>query len=1271
MSNWQARFQEACELENTHDWAAVADAFMQLQCEDSHLAAEVQYRIGHAQFHLSNFEAAARRITSAVEVNPNMGRWHFLLGYVRERQHMYALAEEQYQEALKLEPGHERWEHKLTSVRETRRRRIEIESAEQEEICFSYRAKLDLLLEDKAPKWQVIDLLTSGKPFFKRDAAWLTTLGDALFFMNRFAEAAEEFSAAADLGTHDADLLFKAGWAHLRAGSIHPAQRFFEQATSTDKMLEAHRFGVGAFFQKKGQWRLAAEHYAQTLRRNPTDATLAYRMGFALQRCYEWEAGANAIRTAIALDHSEPRWHYRLGFSLERLGRLSEAVNAYTFALEVSPKPNEYWAYRLGYVLTKERRFEEACTAFARSPLSPQIARADQSKSSDYLESLLLPGIEVAKATQSSDRCASLALRAQQYGLPVIAAASLQAAVARSEKHDSRLYFSLGSTLASLGRFEDATAAYLETRLLKRPHGVDTANYFKDKSLKQSIIYVEYLETLKILDNVVLYESSHGSSVGCNPLNIFRSISNDHRFNELTHVWVLNDRTRVPSEMLGLPNVVFVARDSDLYMRYLASAKFLINNNTFPPYFSRRPEQKYLNTWHGTPMKTLGKDIKGGFMEHRNATRNFLHATHILAPNEFTAQSLLETYDIAEIYPGKVAVTGYPRVDSTVNLPREQAQELRTRLGVPPGEKVVLYAPTWRGTLSNRELDNDRLLRDIRVMAKSSSRFLFRGHPVTEAQLNDAGITDHLVPADIDTNDLLGIVDVLITDYSSIAFDFMATQRPIIYYAYDLAEYEADRGLCLDISSLPGSLCLQAALLPNSIAEALASDEESTIAYREAADKYVSLEQGESSKRAVEFFFFDSAEFELAPKTLTRKNVLMFQGSFIPNGITASYLNLVSHLEPDDVSVFLTLEPGAVATDERRREKFEQNPGHVKVLPRVGSQLIGAEERWVVDKFNSQGHVAGSEQWSIYRAAFAREFRRMFGSAQFDAVVCFEGYARFWAALFANAPGDNALKSIFLHNDMHSEWRHRFKYLESMFRLYGEYDSLISVTKSVAEENRKKLSGMFDLDSDRFEYSNNLVNADETVALSKEPVPEDIETWMGNCSKVFVTAGRLSPEKDHAKLIASFAKVAEDNDQIKLIILGDGPLRVQLEKQINSLEMSSKVLLAGLRLNPFPVIRRGDCFVFSSNYEGQGLAVLEALILGKPVISTDVVGPRSVLENGYGLLVENSIDGLANGMSKFLDSWSDYRSFDYLSYERESLHKFTSITFGQSLGDRK
>ncbi|MDQ0633538.1 CDP-glycerol glycerophosphotransferase [Arthrobacter pascens] len=1255
-------------LEERREWSAAIEVYAALLDDANGLDAELAFRLGHAHFHLRQYQESAELLQKATVLAPDVAAWHYRLGFVQEQLGNFDAAVAAYKTSLALEPGRTRWVHRLIAAEASAEQAAEASRELRRAERRRHRERVRQLVTSKAPLWQQIEALNEGLATNDDDADWLIQLADAQFSMNRFAEACENYAAAALLKPGQADLHFREGWCWELLEQPGKARRAYQQAIAADTELQARAFGIGVFFQKRGRWVAAADAFKKALRHERTSPELHYRLGNALARSYKWRDAIESFRTAVAMDPAVPQWHYRLGFAHERLAEWNEAAAAYEYAIAVSSPAPSYWCYRLGYVLTQASEFEGACLAFAAT-LKPKTDLLDtviDQPISAYEERVLGDVVDAALRSQSAQRCLEAGERLQFRGLRLLAAKAFDAGVKRLESHSPNDYYRLGRALQDLGDFEPACRAYLETRLFKRAHGVDTSAYLKNKEVKQSMIYTEYLETLPLLPTTVLYESSHGDSVSCNPLQIFRNLLADPRFDSWTHIWVLNDKDRIPYELAGRQNVIFAARDSDLYLRYLSTASYLINNNTFPPYFVRREGQKYLNTWHGTPLKTLGRDIQNGFMDHRNAARNFLHTTHMIAPNQFTAECLIDKYDVTGIFAGKLAVTGYPRVDATVGASEQQKLELRRHLGIEDGKKVVLYAPTWRGSLGSLETGSIDVLSVMQELETLDCVPLYRGHALTSKDGSARSLDNFVVPDDVPTNDLLAVVDVLITDYSSIFFDFMATGRPIVYFAYDLDEYAAQRGLYFEMETLPGRVCVETAGLLSEVAAALQDEGSADEKYLRGIETFCAIEDGSSTQRAIDFFFFDAAECVVPTDRNPKHKVLFYQGSFIPNGITTSYLNLVGNVDSVSTRMFLAIEPSSVKSEERRLEKFAQHPEHVQVLGRVGGQLVTAEERWVIDKFNATGDLASSELWDIYDGAFRREFRRMFGDANFDSVVCFEGYARFWAALFANTTNPAARKSIYLHNDMHREWRHRFRYLESMFRLYGKYDQLVSVTKSVHEENVRQLSEKFDLPPAKFVYCNNVVSAAEVKELAARPLEDDLCEWMGAGATQFLTLGRLSPEKGHAKLIRAFAEVVRAAPNCRLTILGDGPLGQDLQDLIEDLSMQDHVLLAGLRLNPFPALQRSECFVFSSDYEGQGLVVLEALILAKPVISTDVVGPRSVLEDGYGLLVENSIRGLVYGMNAFLGGELERETFNYRSYQDEAITKFELVVLGIS-----
>src|SRR5699024_3901276 len=153
---------------------------------------------------------------------------------------------------------------------------------------------------------------------------------------------------------------------------------------------------------------------------------------------------------------------------------------------------------------------------------------------------------------------------------------------------------------------------------------------------------------------------------------------------------------------------------------------------------------------------------------------------------------------------------------------------------------------------------------------------------------------------------------------------------------------------------------------------------------------------------------------------------------------------------------------------------------------------------------------------------------------------------------------------------------------------------------------------------------------------AKEPLSQEDARLFIQEGPVFITDGRLSVEKDHAKLITAFAQVKKQCNTANLIIIGDGPLRGELNELVSAIDLEEGVKLLGLPTNPMPLLNKADCFVLSSEHEGQGLVLLEAMALDKPIISVDIPGPRNVLANGGGKLVPNSQSCLEKAMRQFI-----------------------------------
>lgn len=332
-------------------------------------------------------------------------------------------------------------------------------------------------------------------------------------------------------------------------------------------------------------------------------------------------------------------------------------------------------------------------------------------------------------------------------------------------------------------------------------------NRFFKATTHRKYLYGVYYKYGRIRDNVILLESFNGESINDSSLVFAREIQRLYpgRFkvyfssSDIKKHKILIDREKL--------NVELVDVKSTKYLKLLATAKYFISNASISTFYSRRPGQVYLQTWHGTPLKTLGKKMKKGSASMGTGQHSMLQASHLLFPNEFTRKVMMEDYNLDRLYTGKVIMSGYPR--NQVFLQEGKAEEIRKRFKL--NDKIVYaYMPTWRGT-SAADVNVGDYINKLRLIFKKLDKtmtddqvFYVNFHQMLKTSISFDGYK-HIkeFPKDVDTYSFLNASDVLVTDYSSVMFDYMLTKKPIVLFMYDYDQYLADRGLYLDIKTLP------------------------------------------------------------------------------------------------------------------------------------------------------------------------------------------------------------------------------------------------------------------------------------------------------------------------------------------------------------------------------------------------------------------------------------------------------------------------------------
>lgn len=303
----------------------------------------------------------------------------------------------------------------------------------------------------------------------------------------------------------------------------------------------------------------------------------------------------------------------------------------------------------------------------------------------------------------------------------------------------------------------------------------------------------------------VLIEAFHGRSADDSPGPVAQALR--RLAPDLDLALVVDDPRVRPGE-----GVRAVARRSTEWHALLSGAAAYVSNASAPPWFAKRPGQVHLQTWHGTPLKRIGEDRGPGDLQvwrhRRDVAAQAAGWDALVSANPLSSQAFRSAFG----YTGPMLESGYPRNDLLVDPAVRDRARARTRevLGVAPDAHVVLYAPTWREHAGRRDakplhLDAPRL-----VAALPGSVVLVRGHynaaGAADAFDGRSGVLD--VTRFPDAAPLFCAADALVTDYSSVLFDFVLLDRPVVLLVPDLERYrEVERGFYLDPADrAPGPL---------------------------------------------------------------------------------------------------------------------------------------------------------------------------------------------------------------------------------------------------------------------------------------------------------------------------------------------------------------------------------------------------------------------------------------------------------------------------------
>ena len=387
---------------------------------------------------------------------------------------------------------------------------------------------------------------------------------------------------------------------------------------------------------------------------------------------------------------------------------------------------------------------------------------------------------------------------------------------------------------------------------------------------RRNLIQKEYPKYRKkpLKKNRIVFESMWGRNYSCNPQAIYEYI--DEHFPGYECIWALND-ARIPIRGKGKR----VRRGSLEYYYYLATAKYLVNNVNFPNEYEKREGQIEIQTMHGTPLKTIGLDVTGEFPTQQSIdeyiSRN-KRWDYLLVQGKFMEEKAYPIYRFQKT----ILQSGYPRTDKLVNADKSTITKLKKKLGLPLDKKILLYTPTWR--VMNRfdmKLDLEEMkkrLSDEYVLLIRLHHLCAEGYEVPEDRQFIYDLTRYNY-----VEDLYLVSDILITDYSSVMFDYALLEKPMVFFTYDLDEYcDKLRGLYVDFrEEAPGPICMTSEEVVDSIVHIYDSNEIVESRVNAFVEKYLSYEQGNSAEMVVQEV--------MKPKPLSQK--MYMAGNYLREGV--------------------------------------------------------------------------------------------------------------------------------------------------------------------------------------------------------------------------------------------------------------------------------------------------------------------------------------------------------------------------------------------------
>lgn len=789
------------------------------------------------------------------------------------------------------------------------------------------------------------------------------------------------------------------------------------------------------------------------------------------------------------------------------------------------------------------------------------------------------------------------------------------------------------------------------------------------EDIKNSLCYFVYYHR-KLDENLVFIESRDGMDFAGNLLRIAQELSREEYSHLKLCVWIdrnLAENFRQMCRRYGIKRTKVIHKEYRAVMA-MERAKYIVSDSGVPWRYVKREGQVVLNTWHGTPLKCMGRQVKDEKYLLGTVQHFFLSSDYLLYPSDYMRDVMLRDYMVEHVASGKALMEGYPR--NSVFFDKARRELMRRTLGFD-GKRVSAYLPTYRGVKSANKNDVRALdealayLAELDAYMEEDELLLVKMHIFDQTQVDFAQFTHvKAFPQGYETYDVLNATDCLITDYSSVFFDYANSGQKIILFAYDEAEYFSDRGTYFSLSELPFPKVTEPMAL---LAEMRTPKEYDDKAFLK---RFCTYDAPDAVERLCRHVFKDEKTCKEERFGNGKENVLFFMGSLAKNGITTAAVNLLNRLDLSERNYIAAFRRQDVNGDPGRVEVI---PDSVDFLPMMSDQHYTFGERLSYNRYRKK-KTAQTKYPQALRRLFRREIDRCYWGVDFSTAIQFDGYGINTALFFLEM---DARRIIFVHNDMVQELSKKDnQHRPTLYIAYQQYDAVAVVSDELIAP-----TATCGAPEDKIVVVNNTHNAQGILSRGRAPVsfeqdtecrtsnPGGIEGVLNAPGKKIITIGRFSPEKGHQRLLRAFDLFCEDYPDAQLIIIGGhGPLYGRVINEVCKMKHWGNVTVIKSIQNPMPILRRCDLFILPSFYEGLPMTIKEADTFGIPVVATDIPGVHGFMKRYNGHLVPDSEEGVLQGLYDFMDGKVRALGIDYDAYDAQALEEFKRLMTGDKEG---